>query len=164
MNAPEDASMRPPPTPSPPDTPETPRRHRRNAPLNKHGLNVLKRAVRTLGPRTLDRRTALGKQLAAWRTDLIRDLGGDPSTAQLAVVDLAVRTRLMLDSIDAWLLVQPSLVNLRKRALLPVVRERQQLGDALARYLGQIGLERREQPVADLATYLATKTPPSPSP
>lgn len=68
----------------------------------------------------------------------------------------------MLDSIDAWLLVQPSLVNLRRRALLPVVRERQQLADALARYLGQLGLERRGKPVPDLASYLATKGPPSP--
>jgi len=75
------------------------------------------------------------------------------------VIELAVRTKLLLDSIDAWLLVQPSLVNARKRALLPVVRERQALADALARYLGQLGLERRQRPVGDLASYLAEKAP-----
>jgi hypothetical protein len=53
------------------------------------------------------------------------------------------------------------LVNARKRTLLPVVRERQALADALARYLAQLGLERRAKPVADLATYLATKGPPA---
>jgi hypothetical protein len=115
---------------------------------------TLKAAVRALGPRVIDRRTTLGKQLAAWRADLVRNLGGDVSTQQAAVIDLAVRTRLLLDSIDAWLLTQPSLVNARKRTLLPVVRERQQLADALARYLGQLGLERREKEV-DVATFLA---------
>jgi len=108
----------------------------------------------------LDKRTTLGKQLAAWRADLVRDLGGEPSTAQLAVVDLAVRTKLMLDSIDAWLLVQPALVNLRKRALIPAVRERQALADALARYLSQLGLERKVRPVPDLGAYLANKGGP----
>jgi len=129
-------------------------------PYSKHGLTTLRAAVRALGPRVLDKRTTLGKQLAAWRADLVRDLGGEPSTAQLAVVDLAVRTKLMLDSIDAWLLVQPALVNLRKRALIPAVRERQALADALARYLSQLGLERKVRPVPDLGAYLANKGGP----
>jgi hypothetical protein len=77
--------------------------------------------------RVIDRRTMLGRQLATWRENLVRDLGGNVSTQQSAVIDLAVRTRLLLDSIDAWLLEQPSLVNRRKRALLPAVRERQLL-------------------------------------
>jgi len=63
----------------------------------------------------------------------------------------------LLDSIDAWLLTQPSLVNARKRALLPVVRERQALADALARYLGMLGLERRAKEAPDLQTYLAER-------
>lgn len=77
--------------------------------------------------------------------DLIRDIGGPEavSTQQIAVVDLAVKSKLLLDSIDAWLLTQPTLVNARKRSLLPVVRERQALADALSRYLGQLGLERK---------------------
>ena len=48
-------------------------------------------------------------------------------------------------------------MNLRKRALLPVVRERQQLADALARYMAQLGLQRRAKPTMDLATYLAER-------
>jgi len=72
----------------------------------------------------------------------------------MAVIDLSVKTRLLLDSIDAWLLTQPSLINARKRALLPAVRERQALADALARYLGQLGLERKAKDV-DIAAQLA---------
>ena len=67
-----------------------------------------------------------GRALAHWREDLIRDLRRRRiNTARGSIVDLAVRTRLLLDSIDAWLLTQPSLINLRKRSLMPVVRERQ---------------------------------------
>ncbi len=99
----------------------------------------------------------MGKRLAEWRADLVRDLGGEVSTQQAAVIDLAVRTRLLLDSVDVWLLAQPSLVNLRRRALLPVVRERQQLGDALARYMAQLGLERRAKPVTDLQSFIAAR-------
>jgi hypothetical protein len=121
---------------------------------SRSGFYTLKTTLRTLGPRVIDRRTHLGKQLAAWKADLVRDLGGDVSTQQAAVIDLAVRTKLLLDSVDAWLLVQPKLVNSRKKALFPAVRERQVLADALARYMGQLGLERKAKDVPDLQTYL----------
>jgi hypothetical protein len=125
----------------------------------RHGLNTLKRAVNKLGPRAIDRRTALGKSLAQWRHQLATDLGGVGaiSTQQAAIIDLAVRTKLLLDSIDAWLLTRPSLIDKKRRALLPVVRERQQLADALARYLSQLGLERRAAPAMDLQTYLTAE-------
>jgi hypothetical protein len=41
------------------------------------------------------------------------------------------------------------------RALLPVVRERQQLADALARYMTTLGLERRAKPVPSIREILA---------
>jgi len=134
-----------------------PRRRKRGRGYYRSGFYTLKTTLRALGPRVVDRRTTLGKALAAWKADLVRDLGGDVSTQQAAVIDLAVRTKLLLDSIDAWLLVQPSLVNARKRALLPVVRERQQLADALARYMSTLGLERRAHDVPSLQQYLAER-------
>ena len=112
-----------------------------------HGLTTLKRAVNGIGNRAklIDKRTVTGRALAKWRNDLIADLGGDISTQQSALVDLAVKSKLILDSIDAWLLIQPSLVNARKKSLLPVVRERQALADGLARYLAQLGLHRQQR-------------------
>ncbi len=132
---------------------------RGNENASKHGLTTLKQAVRGLGGRVIDKRTTLGKALAKWRTDLIQDLGGRDaiSTQQEALVDLAVKSKLILDSIDAWLLTQPSLVNARKRSLLPAVRERQQLADGLARYLTQLGLERKAKTVPPLDEYLAAR-------
>lgn len=127
-----------------------------NANARTHGLYSLKRAVNEVGLKAIDGRSAVGRALSQWRADLVHDLGGQDnvSTQQEALIDLAVKSKLLLDSVDAWLLTQPSLVNRRKKALLPVVRERQQLADGLARYLGQLGLERRVK-VPTLAEYLA---------
>lgn len=132
----------------------------------RSGLNTLRRAVKVLGNRAIDHRTSVGKALAQWKADLLRDLGGDVSTQQLAIVDLAVKSKLLLDSIDAWLLVQPSLVNARKKALLPALVQRQQLAEGLAKHLERLGLERKAKPLPSLAEYLAAKaaeaSPPAP--
>jgi len=63
----------------------------------------MKRALRELGDRALDGRTSVAKALAEWKAELIDDLGGRPaiSTQQTAIVDLAVKTKLILDSVDA---------------------------------------------------------------
>jgi hypothetical protein len=119
----------------------------------------LKRAVQQFGEHTIDGRTSLGKALALWRTDLIKDLGGQDavSTQELTLIELAVTTRLLLNSTDAWLLRQPTLVNARKRSLLPAVLERQRLADALARYLTLLGLRRRQAPALSLDAYLSAE-------
>lgn len=126
---------------------------------SKHGLTTLKTAVKTLGSRAIDKRTALGKALAQWRAELIGDLGGQHTvtTQQRAVVDVIVKTKLLLDSVDTWILTQGSLVNEKRKAVLPVVLQRQQLADSLVRHLGQLGLERRRADVPDLKAYLEAR-------
>ena len=57
-------------------------------------------------------------------------------------------------ALDDWLMRQPSLVLHRRRAVLPVLLQRQQLVDSLARTLE---LERRARDVQTLATYLARR-------
>lgn len=109
----------------------------------RHGLNPLKKALYTLGNRALDKRTVAGRALVEWREDLIRDLGGDVSTQQDAIISLAIKTKLLLDSIDVWLLQQPTLIIKRKKSVIPAVQQRHVLADALARYMGQLGLARR---------------------
>jgi hypothetical protein len=109
----------------------------------RHGLNPLKKAVYKLGNRALDKRTLAGRALVEWRENLIRDLGGDVSTQQDAVISLAVKTKLLLDSVDVWLLQQDTLILKRKKSIIPAVTQRQVLADALSRYLGQLGLGRR---------------------
>jgi len=111
-----------------------------------HGFYQAKRALKAFGSRTIDKRTRTGKALAQWRTELVEDLGGveNCSVQQLTLVDLVCRQKLLLDSIDAWLLTQ-NVVNKRYRTLIGVCKDRQQLADSLARYLSQLGMERRRK-------------------
>ena len=123
----------------------------------RHGLHTLQKAVQTLGKRALpSRSTALGRALHEWRVSLITDLGGPDavSTQQLALIDLAVRTKLLADSVDGYVLSMSSPVNRQKRCLYPVVRERQALVGQLQSILRDLGLERKAQPF-DLAAQLA---------
>jgi hypothetical protein len=126
---------------------------------HKHGFTVaLKTRFRTdLGK--IDMRTEVGRRLKEWRESLIADLGGPDavSTQQEVLVELAVKNKLLLDSLDGWLLQQDSLVNQRRRAVYPIVLQRQTVADSLARLMGQLGLERRAKPIANLADYLAGK-------
>ena len=141
-------------------------------PYTKSGIHTLKKAVRKLGSRALpSKSTALGRSLHEWRTSLVADLGGADavSTAQLTLIELAVRTRLLVDSIDAYILsMESGPVNKRRRCLHPVVRERGSLVNQLQSLLRDLGLERRTRPF-DLAVELAAlhqqpaPTTPAPS-
>jgi hypothetical protein len=129
-------------------------------PYSRHGLNALKARVKVRGLAAIDQRTAEARALLDWREELLADLGGAAAVtaAQLALVDLAARTRLYVDHLDAYLLDQPcGLVNKRRRAVYPVLRERQGLVDSLARLLGQLGLERRQREAPSLSEYVAKK-------
>jgi hypothetical protein len=132
--------------------------------LITHGHTTLKRAVLTLGSRAIDRRTSVGRSLDAWRNELIADLGGESevSTQQKALVDLAVRTKLLLDSLDAWLLSQGSLVNVRKKSVVPALISRTQLSDSLARYLNQLGMARKARPTETHFGQLLHASPEAP--
>ncbi len=129
-----------------------------NANRTKHGLSTLKKAVSTLGSRAIDGRSTVGRELSAWRADLLADLGGVETipTQKLALVEQAVRTKLLLDSIDAWLLVQPSLVNKRRRELISVVTQRTTLVRSLRDLLNDLGLERVSRPRPMLADIVAS--------
>jgi hypothetical protein len=75
----------------------------RLSPRQTHAYAPLKRAVKVLGTRAVDRRTRIGKALEQWRADLIADLGGleNISTQERAIIDEAVLTKLILSSISS---------------------------------------------------------------
>lgn len=126
-------------------------------PYSRHGLNALKRRVKVRGLEAIDKRTATAKAVLAWRKALVTDLGGEESLSaqQRTVIELAVRTQLYVFHLDAWLSEQRSLVDHKRKAILPVLRERTQLADALSRYLQALGLERKAKDVPDLRSLLA---------
>jgi len=141
-------------------TGQHPATRRRPRPYHRHGLTTLKRAITELGSRAVDGRTQLGRALNEWRKDLIADVGGPGavSTQQAALIDLTVRTKLLVDSVDVYVLSMDSPVNKRRRSLYPVVRERQALVNQLQSLLRDLGLERRTKAAPDLAAYIAAKT------
>ena len=114
-------------------------------PYSRSGLHTLKRLVKTHGLNALDHRSAPVRALWGWRSELLAALGGERvvTPQQEAIVDLAVRTRLYVDHVDAFLIGQRSLINKKRKAVLPVLRERQTLADGLARLLGQRGQRAR---------------------
>jgi len=126
---------------------------------SRSGLHGLMAKISSRGLRALDRRSAGYRALLEWRRELEQDLGGVEtlSAQQRTLVELACRIRLYLDHVDSWLMLQPSLINRRRRAVLPIVAQRMQLSDSLARLLAQLGLQRHAKPVPSLKEYVAQK-------
>lgn len=122
----------------------------------RHGLTRTMVRIKLAGLDVIDRRTAPARALLAWREQLITDLGGveQLSAQKLGMVELACRTKAIVDAADSWLLSQPSIVNKKSRALLPIVMQRQTLCDSLARLLNQLGLSRVPKPVKSLAEHI----------
>jgi hypothetical protein len=135
------------------------RRNDKPRPYSRHGLNALKTKVQVAGLVALDRRMVAARALLDSRRDLGADLGGEAavSAQQMALVEIATRTKLYVDHLDAFLMEQRSLVNTKRKAVLPALRERQSLADSLARILSQLGLERRQAPAKSLDQYLAER-------
>lgn len=109
-----------------------------------HGMYALKHAVQERGLDAIDGRSALGRALREYRADLIRDLGGEAtlSTAELHIVDLAVRDRLFLESLDAALAERP-LLNRKRGTVAPALEARFRMADSATRRLQALGLKRR---------------------
>ena len=136
-----------------------------NKNARKHGLSTMKKALKELGSSGIDKRTALGKALNAWRSELVADLGGTDalSAMQHSVLDTLIKTKVILDSVDGYILRQGWIANMRKRAVWPIVRERQAIADSLVRQLQILGLERKAREVPSLRAYLEEKARQAPT-
>jgi len=120
-------------------------------------LSTMKRAIAKLGARAIPGNTKLGYALKAWRKELIDDLGGEEniSIQQRTIIECASTTKLMISSVDAWIMSQPSLIT-RDRTLMPVIIQRQQLVNGLVSMLSQLGLKRVNKEIS-LSDYLSEK-------
>ena len=125
-------------------------------PYSRHGLNAPMARIKLRGFGTIDRRTAAAREQLALRRELANALGGESnlSPQRRKLIDMAARASLLLDHVDAWLFQQRSLVNARAKTLLPVLVQRQALADHLIRLLDKLGLDRVQQKVTDLASYV----------
>jgi hypothetical protein len=126
---------------------------------SRHGLHGVMATVKVRGLSAIDGRSLAARSLMQWRKELLRDLGGEEhlSAQKMAMVEMVVRSRLFIDHIDSWLLQQDSLLNKKKKCMIPILRERQSLVDSLARLLCHVGLERVARPMPTLEQYVASK-------
>src|SRR6266481_5280510 len=72
----------------------------------RSGFHTLQRLAREDEATWLAALGQVGEALRTWRTELVRDLGGPESlsTQRRAIVELACKTYLLLESVDRWLL------------------------------------------------------------
>jgi hypothetical protein len=115
----------------------------------------LKAALKRRGLRALDGRSSLARNVAAWRAEVIQDLGGDLSRAEATVLDMAAAGVAVLHVVDAWIGAHPEqIVNGRKRSVAPVVRERIAVAAHVKDLLVTLGIRRRPPPTKTLMEVL----------
>ena len=104
-----------------------------------------------------DTDTDVARALTAWKADLIGDLGGTDaiSVQEMALVNEAAVTKLLLDSVNVWLLQQRSIINLNHKMVIPLVYNRNTLVNTLRQLLCDLGLERRAKQVASIHAIAA---------
>lgn len=123
-------------------------------PKTTHGTRALQRTWQELAARgvdPLDGRTRVAKHLQTMKEDLVTALGGDITPQQDHVIDMVIRSRCLIDSLDYWLFKQPDLVIANKKTGLKqvqqVVKDRSNLVNSLLHSLNMLGLERKSKPV-----------------
>lgn len=118
-----------------------------------HGDTLLKKAVKELGTRALDGRTALAKELAEERRKLILALGRptEVSPQEMAIIDMIAQKRIRRKPVAHWaLLNRDRLFDRRKRKMVPIALELEQMEESEVRLLKELGLKRRAKPVQSL--------------
>jgi hypothetical protein len=111
--------------------------------------------------------TPVERGARGWLVEVLHDLGGPEavSAPKRAVVNAALGTRIMLDSLDRYLFelaAQGGLVNRRNRRAYSIVADRMRVADSLTRQLQALGLDRVERPPVALQEYLARRSSESP--
>ena len=79
-----------------------------------------------------------------------------------ALVDEVVLTKLMLDSVNAWIVSQPTLIHKKSKSVIAAVKDRNSLVAVLRTLLTDLGLERKARPVQTLQELLAGGTQTTP--
>lgn len=127
-------------------------------PYNRPRGPVLRKALQRLTTRKLDQRSEVARELRQFRRDVIEDLGGEEmvSRAKAELIEVAARTKVLLDTIDDWVFRQPTIMT-RQGELKTIVQQRNTYVETLRRVLREIGLDRKAKPEMSLNDYLKAK-------
>lgn len=129
-------------------------------PRTRNGLAALRKKILMHGLSAVDRRTLTAKMLVEWRTGIENDLGGPEaiSAQQATLIELACRTKLILEHVDSYILGQESIIDLEKKCVYPVIQQRGTLANSLVYLLAQLGLERKPRRARSLQSYLEDRS------
>ena len=117
------------------------------------GLLALKAKVMLRGLAVVNRRTKAARDVVKWRAELVAELGGEPgmTAARLTRIETLVRTKLLLEHLDAQLLEYDTLFSRKRGTLRPQVKailtERNRMAEALERGLAALGATRAKDTV-----------------
>ena len=112
------------------------------------GLLALKANVMLRGLAVVNRRTKAARDVVKWRAELVAELGGEPgmTAARLTRIETLVRTKLLLEHLDAQLLEYDTLFSRKRGTLRPQVKailtERNRMAESLERGLAALGASR----------------------
>ena len=112
------------------------------------GLLALKAKVMLRGLAVVNRRTKAARDVVKWRAELVAELGAEPgmTAARLTRIETLVRTKLLLEHLDAQLLEYDTLFSRKRGTLRPQVKailtERNRMAEALERGLAALGASR----------------------
>jgi hypothetical protein len=114
-----------------------------------HGHYARKVQLRDITLLDISRQTSLGRQVCAKADAIFNDRGGRANCSELErdLVNRYLVTELLVQSIDCWLLEQPSLINKRRRSLYPIVVERNKLVETSLKLASAIGLDRQQKKI-----------------
>jgi hypothetical protein len=100
------------------------------------------------GLAVVNRRTKAARDVVKWRAELVAELGGEPgmTAARLTRIETLVRTKLLLEHLDAQLLEYATLFSRKRGTLRPQVKailtERNRMAEALERGLAALAASR----------------------
>lgn len=120
------------------------------------GFHVMKAALSRQGLGALDGRSAAARGVSRWKAEVLADLGGDLSTAQLTLLEAAASDLCLLAVADGYLReLGAEVVSKRKRQFVPLVEQRLRVAAHLAATLEKLGLQRRPPPPRDIREVIA---------
>ena len=122
-----------------------------------HGAYVLTKAVKA--GKTLDKRTRMGKQMAIARDNLLSECGGEPTQAQLILLDRIMEKMVFLMAISNYAMDQECIVDEQGNLIACLGQSYLSYSEALRRdLLAFKGLSSNDKDKApDLKDYLETK-------
>ena len=128
----------------------------------KSGFYAASAFLNRSGPEGVDKRTVAGQMILEFSNGLARDLGGDLTVAQKALVWAMARKWLLLNIGYSWLFEKETIIDESKKGLVPIVRELAYLESGLIEGLRTLGLERKAKAITTLAEILSSKSKPVP--